>query len=155
ERVVAELGGYLQRNLAAMVWLTRIKERDDYTARHSINSAILALGLAHALEWAPDQIERAGLAALLHDVGNVEIDSSILNKPDLLSEEEYRHVKTHARKGHQLLSRRDDVDEVVALAALEHHERVDGGGYPDGKQAADIHRVSKLVAIVDVYDAVT
>ncbi|RFF30828.1 HD-GYP domain-containing protein [Wenzhouxiangella sediminis] len=155
ERVVAELAGYLQQNLAAMVWLTRIKERDDYTAQHSINSAILALGLAHALEWSPDQIERAGLAALLHDVGNVEIDTSILNKPDLLNEEEYRHVKTHTVKGYELLSKRDEVDEVVALAALEHHERTDGKGYPYGKQAADINPVSRLISIVDVYDAVT
>lgn len=155
EKVVAELAGYLQQNLAAMVWLTRIKDRDDYTAQHSINSAILALGLAHALEWPPDEIERAGLAALLHDVGNVEIDQSILNKPDLLNEEEFRHVKTHTLKGHELLSARDDLDPVVALAALEHHERSDGKGYPYGKKASDINRISRLVSIVDVYDAVT
>jgi len=155
ERVVAELAGYLQQNLAAMVWLTRIKERDDYTAQHSINSAILALGLAHAMEWSPDQIERAGMAALLHDVGNVDIDTTILNKPDLLTEEEYRHVKTHAVRGYELLSTRGDVEEVVALAALEHHERSDGKGYPQGKQAGEINPISRLVSIVDVYDAVT
>ncbi|NBD96431.1 MAG: HD domain-containing protein [Gammaproteobacteria bacterium] len=155
ERVVAELAGYLQQNLAAMVWLTRIKERDDYTAQHSINSAILALGLAHALEWSPDQIEMAGVAALLHDVGNVDIDTAILNKPDLLTEEEYKHVKTHTLKGYELLSGRDGVEEAVALAALEHHERSDGKGYPYGKQAGDIQAISRLVSIVDVYDAVT
>lgn len=155
ERVVAELAGYLQQNLAAMVWLTRIKDRDDYTAQHSINSAILALGLAHSLEWSPDQVELAGLAALLHDVGNVEIDQSILSKPDLLTEEEYRHVKTHTTRGYDLLSTRDDLDPVVALAALEHHERSDGKGYPYGKPASEISSISRLVSIVDVYDAVT
>ncbi|NBD95668.1 MAG: HD domain-containing protein [Gammaproteobacteria bacterium] len=155
ERVVAELAGYLQQNLAAMVWLTRIKDRDDYTAQHSINSAILALGLAHALEWSPDEVERAGMAALLHDVGNVEIDSSILNKPDLLTEEEYRHVKRHTLLGYEMLSGRDELDPIIALAALEHHERSDGKGYPYGKQAGDINRVSRLVSVVDVYDAVT
>lgn len=155
ERVVAELAGYLQQNLAAMVWLTRLKDRDDYTAQHSINSAILALGLAHALEWPPDRIERAGLAALLHDVGNVDIDTAILNKPDLLTEEEYRHVKTHTVRGYELLSQRNEVDEAVALAALEHHERSDGKGYPHGKQLGDISEISRLISIVDVYDAVT
>lgn len=155
ERVVAELAGFLQQNLAAMVWLTRIKDRDDYTAQHSINSAILALGLAHALEWSPDRIELAGLAALLHDVGNVEIDSSILNKPDLLTEEEFRHIKTHTNRGYRLLSELDDVDEIVALAALQHHERADGKGYPDGKKLSEIDVVSRLVSVVDVYDAVT
>ncbi len=155
ERVVAELAGYLQQNLAAMIWLTRIKERDDYTAQHSINSAILALGLAHALEWPPDQVERAGMAALLHDVGNVDIDTAILNKPDLLTEAEYRHVKTHTQRGYELLSNREDVEEVVALAALEHHERSDGKGYPHGKRASEINEISRLVSVVDVYDAVT
>lgn len=155
ERVVAELATYLQKNLAAMVWLTRIKDRDDYTAQHSINSAILAMGLAHALEWSPDRIELAGLAALLHDVGNVEIDTEILQKPDLLTEAEYREIKTHTTRGYELLSERDELDPVVALAALEHHERGDGKGYPYGKGAADLNPVSKLVAVVDVYDAVT
>ena len=155
ERVVTELAGYLQQNLAAMVWLTRIKERDDYTAQHSINCAILALGLAHALDWSPGQVERAGLAALLHDVGNVDIDAAILNKRDLLTEAEYRHVKTHTKRGYELLSGRRDVEEVVALAALEHHERTDGKGYPAGKRADEINEISRLVSIVDVYDAVT
>jgi len=155
EKVVAELAGYLQQNLAAMIWLTRIKDRDDYTAQHSINSAILALGLAHALEWPPDMVEKAGLAALLHDVGNVDIDQAILNKPDLLTEDEYRHVKQHTLKGYEMLSSRDEVDPVIALAALEHHERSDGKGYPYGKPAGDIHEISRLVSIVDVYDAVT
>ena len=155
ERVVSELAGYLQQNLAAMVWLTRIKDRDDYTAQHSINSAILALGLAHALEWSPDAVERAGMAALLHDVGNVDIDRAILNKPDLLTEEEYRHVKEHTERGYKLLAERDDINEVIALAALEHHERTDGKGYPYGKKVGDIHEVSRLVSVVDVYDAVT
>lgn len=155
ERVVAELATYLQQNLAAMVWLTRIKDRDDYTAQHSINSAILALGLAHALEWPPQQIEQAGMAALLHDVGNVEIDQSVLKKPDLLTEKEFEHVKTHTTRGHEMLSGRDELDPIIALAALEHHERSDGKGYPYGKQASDINPVSRLVSVVDVYDAVT
>lgn len=155
ERIVSELSGYLQQNLAAMVWLTRIKDRDAYTAQHSINSAILAMGLAHALEWPPDEVERAGLAALLHDVGNIEIDPDILNKPGLLTREEYEHVRTHTLRGHEMLARLDDIDRVVALAALEHHERCDGRGYPYGKRAGEIHPISRLVSVVDVYDAVT
>jgi HD-GYP domain-containing protein (c-di-GMP phosphodiesterase class II) len=155
ERIVSELSAYLQQNLAAMVWLTRIKDRDAYTAQHSINSAILAMGLAHALEWPPDEVERAGLAALLHDVGNIEIDSDILNKPGLLTRTEYEHVQTHTLRGHELLTRLDDIDPIVARAALEHHERCDGRGYPYGKRAGEIHPVSRLVTVVDVYDAVT
>jgi len=155
ERVVNELSGYLHQNLAAMVWLTRIKDRDDYTAQHSVNCAILALGLAHALEWSPDRIEQAGMAALLHDVGNVEVDPAILAKPDLLTADEYRNIKAHTRRGYSLLREHHDMAPVVALAALEHHERSDGRGYPDGKRQEEIDEVSRLVTIVDVYDAVT
>ncbi len=155
ERVVAELAGYLQQNLAAMVWLTRLKDSDDYGVQHAINSAILALGLAHALEWPPDELERVGMAALLHDVGNVDIDPATLNKPDLLTEEEFREIKRHTVAGHAMLTQRGELDPVVALAALEHHERSDGKGYPHGKRASEINRISQLISIVDVYDAVT
>lgn len=155
EKVVGELSGYLERNLAAMVWLTRIKDRDDYTAQHSINCAILALGLAHALEWPQGLTERAGLAALLHDLGNVNIDSSILNKPERLSATEYQHIKTHTSIGYELLKQEPGVHPDLALAALEHHERPDGLGYPEGKRADEINPISLLVAVVDVYDAVT
>jgi HD-GYP domain-containing protein (c-di-GMP phosphodiesterase class II) len=155
EKVVGELSGYLERNLAAMVWLTRIKDRDDYTAQHSINCAILAMGLAHALEWTQAQVEQAGLAALLHDLGNVTLDLAILNKPGRLSAIEYQHIKTHTETGYQLLLEEPGVAPNVALAALEHHERPDGLGYPHGKRAAEIQPVSMLVSVVDVYDAVT
>jgi HD-GYP domain-containing protein (c-di-GMP phosphodiesterase class II) len=155
EKVVGELSEYLERNLAALVWLTRIKDRDDYTAQHSINSAILALGLAHVLEWPQEQVERAGLAALLHDLGNVNLDLEILNKPDRLTAAEYQHVKTHTTIGYQLLVDEPDVPHEVALAALEHHERPDGLGYPNGKKADELNPISLLVSVVDVYDAVT
>jgi HD-GYP domain-containing protein (c-di-GMP phosphodiesterase class II) len=155
EKVVGELSAYLERNLAAMVWLTRIKDRDDYTAQHSINCAILALGLAHALEWSQGMVERAGLAALLHDLGNVNVDLDILNKPERLTATEYQHIKTHTTIGYELLCEEPDVHQDVALAALEHHERPDGLGYPQGKRAEEINPISMLVAVVDVYDAVT
>ncbi len=155
ERVVSELAESLERNLAAMVWLTRIKDSDDYTAQHSINCAILALGLAHAMEWPQAQIEQAGLAALLHDLGNVTLDSAILNKRGRLTAEEYQHIKTHTEKGHEMLSAEAEIDEAVSLVALEHHERPDGLGYPAGKKAGEISPLSMLVSVVDVYDAVT
>jgi HD-GYP domain-containing protein (c-di-GMP phosphodiesterase class II) len=155
EKVVSELSAYLERNLAAMIWLTRIKDRDDYTAQHSINCAILALGLAHALEWPNERVERAGLAALLHDLGNVNLDLAILNKSERLTAAEYKHIKTHTTIGYELLVDEPDVHQDIALAALEHHERPDGLGYPHGKKAAEVNMISLLVSVVDVYDAVT
>lgn len=155
EKVVGELSEYLERNLVAMVWLTRIKDRDDYTAQHSINCAILALGLAHALEWPQERVERAGVAALLHDLGNVNLDLAILNKPGRLSASEYQHIKSHTIIGYELLCSELDTHPDLALAALEHHERPDGLGYPHGRKADEINPISMLVSVVDVYDAVT
>ncbi|MEN1729055.1 MAG: HD-GYP domain-containing protein, partial [Pseudomonadota bacterium] len=155
EKVVAELSDYLQRNLAAMVWLTRIKDGDDYTAKHSINSAILAMGLAHALEWPQEQVGMVGLAALLHDVGNVAVERSILEKPAPLNEAEFEQVQNHPHVGYALLNEEPGVPEAVAKVALNHHERLDGSGYPQGLEGEGIDPISRLVAIVDVYDALT
>jgi HD-GYP domain-containing protein (c-di-GMP phosphodiesterase class II) len=155
ERVVGELSDYLQRNLAAMVWLTRIKDRHDYTAKHSINCAILALGLAHALEWPAARIERAGLAGLLHDVGNVAVNRELLDRPGPLNEDEMEQVRAHTFIGYELLQEESSVNPEVARSALSHHERLDGSGYPSGLKGEDIDEVSRLTAIVDVYDAIT
>jgi len=155
ERVVGELSDYLQRNLAAMVWLTRIKDRHDYTAKHSINCAILALGLAHALEWPTARVERAGLAGLLHDVGNVAVNRELLDRPGPLSEEEMDQVRAHTFIGYELLQEESSVNPEIARSALNHHERLDGSGYPNALQGEDIDEISRLIAVVDVYDAIT
>lgn len=153
--VVHELSMALEHNLAAMVWLTRIKQQDNYTAEHCINVAILSMGLAHALEWEPAQIELAGIAGLLHDLGKMKLDLNILNKAGKLTPEEFEHLKTHALVGFELLKEDPDVPEEIALAVRDHHERPDGHGYPYGKRGYEIRPLSTLVAIVDAYDAIT
>ncbi|GGX48786.1 HD family phosphohydrolase [Saccharospirillum salsuginis] len=153
--VVKELSSAMEHNLAAMVWLTRIKQQDNYTAEHCINVAILAMGLAHALEWKQPDIELAGVAGLLHDLGKMKLDTSILNKVEQLTPEEFEHLKSHALVGYELLSEDPDVSENITQAVRDHHERPDGHGYPHGKHGAEISPLSSLVAIVDAYDAIT
>lgn len=155
EKTVGELSDYLQRNLAAMVWLTRLKDQDDYSAKHAINCAILAMGLAHALEWPQNRTERAGLAALLHDVGNVSVDHDLLDKPGPLTSDEFRRIQAHTLAGFGLLSADASIHPDIARAARDHHERLDGSGYPNGARAEQIDPVSRLVAVVDVFDALT
>lgn len=152
---VSSIAAALQKNIAAMVWLTRIKRADQYTAQHCVNVAILSMGLAQALEWQTDQVELAGLAGMLHDLGKMKLDKNILNKPGRLSDEEYAHVKQHARLGYLMLREDEEVHPAVAQAVLEHHERPDGGGYPSGRDRATLQPMSQLISVVDAYDAIT
>jgi len=152
---VSEIADSLEKNIAAMVWLTRIKRADEYTAQHCVNVAILSMGLAQALEWQREQVELAGLAGMLHDLGKMKIDKKILNKPGRLTAEEYEHVKRHAPLGYEMLKNDDEVHAAVAQAVLEHHERPDGSGYPHGRDRSTLQPMSALISVVDAYDAIT
>ena len=152
---VSSIADSLEKNIAAMVWLTRIKRADEYTAQHCVNVAILSMGLAQALEWQREQVELAGLAGMLHDLGKVKLDKAILNKPGRLTAEEYEHVKQHARFGYRMLRRDEEVHPAVTQAVLEHHERPDGSGYPHGRDRSTLQPMSALISVVDAYDAIT
>ncbi|MHA7878637.1 MAG: HD-GYP domain-containing protein [Saccharospirillum sp.] len=154
-QAVEGLSSALDKNLSAMVWLTRIKHKDQYTAEHCINVAILSMGLAHALEWPQDQVESAGLTGLLHDLGKMKVDQGILNKPGRLTPEEFDHLKTHSRLGYDLLQADDALSDDIKRAVLHHHERPDGHGYPSGLPQAQIPPLAALVSVVDAYDAIT
>ncbi|MFU8877814.1 MAG: HD-GYP domain-containing protein [Wenzhouxiangellaceae bacterium] len=150
-----QIAGALESNIAAMIWLTRIHQADEYTAEHSVNVAILAMGLARALEWGPEQVEHAGLAGLLHDIGKLQLDEEIVNKPDELTEPEMQYLRSHSEIGYDLLRTDERVPPEVARAVHEHHEQPDGGGYPAGKTADELLPLSKLLAVVNAYDAMT
>lgn len=154
-KTVSGIADSLEKNIAAMIWLTRIKRADEYTAQHCVNVAILSMGLAQALEWQRDQIELAGLAGMLHDLGKTRIDVGILNKPGRLTDEEYEHVKRHSSLGYRMLRLDDEVHPAVAQAVLEHHERPDGSGYPHGRDRETLQPMSALISVVDAYDAIT
>lgn len=154
-RVVEELADGLNKNVAALVWLSRIKQRDRYTAQHCINVAILCMGVAASLDWSREDIEMAGLAGLLHDLGKMRLDLDILNKPGRLTPEEFEHVKQHTVYGRDMLRPDRTIPEKVVEAALTHHERPDGQGYPHGLSGEQISPLARLVAIIDAYDAIT
>ncbi len=153
--VVSEVVDHLEHNLAALLWMTRIKERDQYTAQHCINVSILAIALAHAAGWSRLDAEEAGLAGLLHDLGKMQLDPEILNKPGKLKPEEFDHVKTHTTIGYDLVRDDPNVPLSVAAAVRSHHERPDGTGYPDELPNERIPALAFLVAVVDAYDAIT
>ncbi len=144
----------LVRNENALIWFSRLKSRDEYTALHCLSVAVLAAGFARHLGHSETEMEDIGLAGLLHDVGKIQLDQTILNKPERLTAEEYEHVKQHAALGYQLLSEQA-VGDWPLIAARSHHERLDGAGYPQGLAGTSIPYVAKLIAVVDCYDAIT
>lgn len=154
-RVVDGLVDSVLRNEDALTSLSRIKSYDEYTFFHSVNTAVLALALGRSLGWDRDRLRSLGTGALLHDVGKMKIPLEILNKPERLKPYEFEVMKQHALRGAELLTRTTGLEECAIRPALEHHERVNGGGYPFGKTRAQLTEIGLISSVVDVYDAVT
>ncbi len=126
--------------------------KDPITRDHVVRTAELAIRVGDELEMSPGELRQLGLAALLHDVGKLEIPDWILNKPSSLTDVEFETMKQHVIWGHRLVSR-SPVLSVIAPAVRGHHERVDGGGYPDGLAGSDIPLHARIVSVCDAYDA--
>jgi HD-GYP domain-containing protein (c-di-GMP phosphodiesterase class II) len=153
--LVKDISASLSKNLPALVWLTRIKHEDKYTAEHCMNVCILSMGLASALGWNQTKAAQVGVAGLLHDLGKIDIDPVVLNKPGRLTKEEFELLKTHPMNGYVRLKNEPDLPPQVLAGILHHHERPDGKGYPKGLSDFQIDDMAKLIAIVDAYDAIT
>ncbi len=134
--------------------LTNLRSYDDATYIHNINVALICNVFAGWLHFSEEDIKTATLCGLLHDIGKMMIPEEILKKTGALTPEEYEIVKTHAVKGYQKLHKAN-VDSRICNAALMHHERYDGSGYPLGLVGENIPPLASLVGIADVYDAMT
>lgn len=131
-----------------------IRNLDDATYVHSMNVALICNLFAHWLKYSPEDSGILTLAGLLHDIGKMMIPPEILKKPGKLTEEEYQIIKSHPSLGYDIL-KNQKVDPRIATAALHHHERCNGTGYPDALTLKQIEPFAKIVAIADVYDALT
>ncbi|OBZ10343.1 MULTISPECIES: HD-GYP domain-containing protein [Bacillales] len=127
----------------------------DYLLHNSITSALTSYLIAQWTGFPQKDWMQVAFAGLLHDIGNVKIDRSILTKPNPLSAEEKEEMMRHTVLGYQLLKNVPALNEGVKMAALQHHEKVDGTGYPLGIDATKIHPYAKIVAIADIFHAMT
>lgn len=132
-----------------------LKSVDDYTFEHSVNVCVLALLSGISMGLKKVALVELGIGAILHDIGKILISQDVLNKPSLLDDEEFNMVKRHARLGYDVLNRIKGVSQASAAVALYHHERHDGNGYPTGMEGKDIPVYCRIVAIADVFDALT
>ncbi|PKM94082.1 MAG: hypothetical protein CVU84_11520 [Firmicutes bacterium HGW-Firmicutes-1] len=135
-------------------YLYHLKANDDYTYTHSLNVSLLCNIFGTWLKLPAAQIEELTLAGLLHDIGKVKVDENILNKPGKLTSEEFGAIKKHSRLGYDAI-KDQPISDAIKYGVLMHHEKMDGSGYPLGLHEADIHEFAKIIAIVDIYDAMT
>jgi len=145
----------LLRNESAMLWLTRLKAQDRYTGLHCLSVSILAMGFGVHLGLSNEKIETLGIAGLLHDVGKMKVDPRILNKPGKLTLEEFEQIKLHPAFGFQVLQGQADIPAAAVQAVHAHHERLDSRGYPLGLDRHQIPFITRIITIVDAFDAIT
>lgn len=142
-----------QKNV--LINIVDIKSMDSYTYQHSVNVAILSLVLGLQLQLSKFELYSLCLGALVHDIGKVFIPAEVIKKVDKLSYKEYLVVMEHSQKGYEYLKGSQDITAPARIIALQHHERSDGTGYPEGRKSIDINKLAKIVGLADVYDALT
>jgi HD-GYP domain-containing protein (c-di-GMP phosphodiesterase class II) len=120
-------------------------KQEDFLYAHSVNASILSTNLGLAFGYGRSELINLCVSSLVHDIGYLKLSQETINKPSKLTKEEYNHVKKHTIYGVELLSRIEGIPECASEVVHQHHERVDGSGYPDGK----------IVAIAEVYEAIT
>ncbi|GAA4841211.1 HD-GYP domain-containing protein [Paenibacillus vulneris] len=132
-----------------------VKAKDDYTYQHNIGVGVLSTLIGRWMNLSEPELANLSLAATLHDIGKVKIPDEILNKPDKLTDDEYELVKKHTIFGYEMLRDTRGISHRIALVALQHHEREDGRGYPFGLQKPKIDLLSSIVAVADIFHAMS
>lgn len=145
----------VMRNHNALACLGRIRKKDNYLMEHSINLAVLMGIFAKAMKIDRETMHQAMVGALLHDIGKIMVPDHILHKPGKLSDDEFTRMKHHVIFSRELLKKTPGIFPLTVDVAAQHHERIDGSGYPEGLTGCQICREGKMVAITDVYDAIT
>lgn len=154
--IVQDIIEQIIENKGITVNMIDLKTYDDYTYYHSVNVGVLSLVLGVALGRNRPTLYKLGVGALLHDIGKMFIDKDIIDKPDSLTPEEYEEVKKHPTLGYEYLVNSNlDLPISGLIGILQHHERNDGSGYPDGLCGKEIHEFGRIIAIADVFDAMT
>jgi putative nucleotidyltransferase with HDIG domain len=153
--VVGSMVDSILRSPDALSSLTRLKQFDEYTFFHSVNTSALALSVGRHLGYARTPLLQLGTGMLLHDIGKTLIPIEILNKPGRYQVDEFEIMKQHVMRGAEVLSNTTGLADVFLNPTLEHHERIDGTGYPHRRSKIDLSQFGLIAAIVDIYDAVT
>ena len=133
--------------------MERLGAKDSSTEEHTRRVAMLAVEIGEQLGLSKSRLRSLAIGGLLHDIGKLSIPEAILQKPDALDDHEYAVIKLHPERGRELLNELGGFDESIARLVLDHHERLDGSGYPRGLEGGALDLATRILAVCDVYDA--
>ncbi len=143
----------IDSNNAIAIDINELKTSDEYTFKHSVDVATIAMILAKRQGLPRQDIYQIGVAGLLHDVGKTRVPLEILNKPGRLDEKEFEVMKQHSVYGYRMVKDKPNFNEAISLAVLQHHEKINGLGYPMGVNEKQITPYAKILSVADIYDA--
>ena len=151
--IASDLLQAIEDNAALAVDISMLKVSDEYTFKHSVDVATMAMVVAKKMGLSKEEIHDIGVAGLLHDIGKSKIPNEVLNKPGRLTDEEFSIMKQHPLIGYDILKDNTELKDTIKYAVLQHHEKINGKGYPMGVEADQITTFAKILAVVDIYDA--
>lgn len=153
--LVDEINQSMERNPNALLSLARLKIANEYTYLHSVAVCMLMVALGRQLGLKGEELRQAGVAGLLHDVGKMAVPNEVLEKPGKLTDEEFSIMRSHPRRGWEILKSCYQVHESALDVCLHHHERIDGQGYPEKLTGDQLTLFARMGAVCDVYDAIS
>ncbi|MDP1658564.1 MAG: DUF3391 domain-containing protein [Methylotenera sp.] len=145
----------IERNPDALIWLAKLKQTDNYAYNHAMSVSITLMALANFMSLPKKQVKDLGLAGLLQDIGKAKIPTELLHKQDKITHEEFEVLKKHVEFALSLLEVTDNISGTVILTVSQHHERIDGSGYPYKLSGNQISLTGQMAGLIDTYCALT
>lgn len=155
ENICKELSKYLKTSRDTLSDILLLKDNHRYTYDHSINVAMYATLIGLVENLSSQDLQDLIIGSILHDIGKIRISNYILDKPDKLLSDEFKSIKKHPTYGLDMVENFSLMNDNIRDIILQHHEKLDGSGYPNGLKGSEINELSKIVAVCDIFDAVT
>ena len=153
DNIAKELMTAITENDAIAVDISALKVSDEYTFKHSVDVSTMAMIIAKKHGLDDQSVREIGIAGLLHDMGKSKIPNEVLNKPGKLTDEEFYIMKQHSVYGYRILKEKNNFNDRILMGVLQHHEKLNGKGYPMGVPGDKIHIFARTIAVADIYDA--
>ncbi|HBC55619.1 MAG TPA: hypothetical protein DCZ03_00505 [Gammaproteobacteria bacterium] len=155
DEIVRPMINSIVRNPDAYMWMSRMREKDSYSYKHSVRCSIFAITLGRQMGLPIKDLKELAMGAMLFDVGKTQLADEILLKPGKLTDYEYEEVKRHVNYGEEILKRTPNISNNIISMAQTHHERFLGQGYPRGLKGDEIPLFGQIAGMIDCYDAIT